>query len=72
MTTIPFSRPSVLSQLVSAAAAALETFDRQMTVFRAQRDAADALYRLTDRELSDIGVARGNIEAAVRGARQDV
>ena len=32
------------------------------------RDTRNALYRLTDRELSDIGLSRGDIERVARSA----
>ncbi|UDL94165.1 MULTISPECIES: DUF1127 domain-containing protein [Lichenihabitans] len=34
--------------------------------WRSSRDAITELHRLTDRELDDIGLSRGEIEAAVK------
>ena len=43
----------------------IERFLRHRNYVRACRD----LHRLSDRELRDIGIDRGNIENAVRGGR---
>ena len=67
MTTIPFGRESALSQLVWAAVGFIATLDRRVSAYRERRNAIEALHKLDDRELSDIGIYRSHIEAAVNG-----
>ena len=44
----------------------LKTISDKLAVWRRYRDAVRELSQLTDRELSDIGVRRGEIETIVR------
>lgn len=71
MTTIPYGRESALSQLVWATVGFIATLDRRISAYRARRNAIEALLKLDDRELGDIGIYRCNIEAAVNGNLRD-
>jgi uncharacterized protein YjiS (DUF1127 family) len=44
----------------------LKTISEKLTAWRRYREAVRELSQLTDRELSDIGVRRGDIENLVR------
>jgi len=44
----------------------LKTISEKLTAWRRYRDAVKELSQLTDRELSDIGIRRGDIETIVR------
>lgn len=41
---------------------------RTLNIWRRQRNTAHELYRLSDRELEDVGMARGDIDAIARRA----
>ena len=45
---------------------AFKTITEKLTAWRRYRDAVRELSQLTDRELSDIGIRRGDIETIVR------
>ena len=45
---------------------ALKTISEKLNAWRRYRDAVRELSQLTDRELSDIGIRRGDIEFIVR------
>ena len=45
---------------------ALKTISEKLNAWRRYRDAVRELSQLTDRELSDIGIRRGDIEDVVR------
>ena len=45
---------------------ALKTISEKLAVWRRYRDAVRELSQLSDRELSDIGIRRGDIETIVR------
>ena len=45
---------------------ALKTISEKMTAWRKYRDAVRELSQLSDRELDDIGIPRGDIEYIVR------
>ncbi|MGA2044995.1 MAG: DUF1127 domain-containing protein [Roseiarcus sp.] len=49
--------------------ASVKTITRKLNAWRLRREAIRALAQMSDRELSDIAVARGDIEFAVRHAR---
>ncbi len=44
----------------------LKTITEKLAAWRRYRDAVKELSQLTDRELSDIGIRRGDIETIVR------
>ena len=44
----------------------LKTISEKLTAWRRFRDAVRELNQLSDRELSDIGIRRGDIETVVR------
>jgi uncharacterized protein YjiS (DUF1127 family) len=44
----------------------LKTISEKLTAWRKYRDAVRELSQLSDRELDDIGIARGDIEHIVR------
>lgn len=44
----------------------LKTISEKLTAWRRFRDAVRELSQLSDRELSDIGIRRGDIETVVR------
>ncbi|MGO9421052.1 DUF1127 domain-containing protein [Roseiarcus sp.] len=44
----------------------LKSISEKLTAWRRYRDAVRELSQLTDRELSDIGIRRGEIETIVR------
>jgi uncharacterized protein YjiS (DUF1127 family) len=44
----------------------LKTISEKLTAWRRYRDAVRELSQLSDRELSDIGISRGDIEFVVR------
>ena len=46
----------------------LKTLSEKLAAWRRYRDAVKELSQLTDRELADIGVRRGDIETIVRQA----
>jgi uncharacterized protein YjiS (DUF1127 family) len=46
----------------------LKTISEKLSAWRRYRDAVRELSQLTDRELSDIGIRRGDIETIVRQA----
>lgn len=44
----------------------LKSFSEKLAAWRRYRDAVRELSQLTDRELDDIGIRRGDIESVVR------
>jgi uncharacterized protein YjiS (DUF1127 family) len=44
----------------------LKNFSEKLAAWRRYRDAVRELSQLTDRELNDIGIRRGDIESVVR------
>jgi uncharacterized protein YjiS (DUF1127 family) len=50
----------------------IKTISEKLASWRRYRDAVRELSQLTDRELSDIGIRRGDIETIVRQSLQHV
>jgi uncharacterized protein YjiS (DUF1127 family) len=67
MSTTTFSQPSTYSQTAAALIAFVAGVDARIGTFFQRRKAMDALYKLDDRALADIGIYRGHIERAVHG-----
>jgi uncharacterized protein YjiS (DUF1127 family) len=72
--SINISNPSALGKRDAEPASPMQQLRRQswldrFRAWRATRAAEDELFALSDRDLQDIGLARCDIPAAVRGER---
>ena len=67
MTTTYLGQDSTLSQLAASAVGFVQSLDHRIGAYLERRKAMEALYKLDDRALADIGIYRGHIERAVQG-----
>ena len=59
-------RHNLLQRSMEAAMTALKSISEKLSTWRRYRDAVRELSQLSDRELSDIGIRRGDIEIIAR------